>query len=235
MPSSDELPAAALARFGAAEAQLYPLALVDPDEYERVTRVVGRLAAELRIEGPDIATVLDLREAMIARVPIIAAEAGLTIAGLPREAVADAASAIRCRELQAARSASRWTDRLEAARSAGDGVDRAGGGHPGGPGRPLPDDRLARPDRHRADQRGRGRIGRSATDLHDRDCAAGSGGPADRCIPTGTPGSPRSASSEPTFRPAGSTLPTRLDRRADLPFAKRDSSCREVNGPWRAP
>lgn len=119
MPSSDELSAAALARFGAAEAQLYPLALVDPDEYERVTRVVGRLAAELRIEGPDIATVLDLREAMIARVPIVAAEAGLTIAGLPREAVADAASAIRCRELQAARSASRWTDRLEAARSAG--------------------------------------------------------------------------------------------------------------------
>jgi hypothetical protein len=119
MPSSDELSAAALARFGAAEAQLYPLALVDPDEYERVTRVVGRLAAELRIEGPNIATVLDLREAMIARVPIVAAEAGLTIAGLPREAVVDAASAIRCRELQAARSASRWTDRLEAARSAG--------------------------------------------------------------------------------------------------------------------
>jgi hypothetical protein len=110
--SSDVLPGAAQARFTAAEGQLYPLALVDPDEYEQVTRVVGLLATELRTEAPDIATVLGLREELAARVPMIAAEAGLTIA--------DAASAIRCRELQAARSATRWADRLEAARSTGE-------------------------------------------------------------------------------------------------------------------
>ena len=72
MPSSDVLPAAAQARFTTAEAQLYPLALVDADEYEQVTRVVGLLAAELRTEAPDIATVLRLREELMARVPIIA-------------------------------------------------------------------------------------------------------------------------------------------------------------------
>jgi hypothetical protein len=118
--SSDVLPDAAQARFTAAEGQLYPLALVDPDEYEQVTRVVGLLAAELRTEAPDIATVLGLREELVARVPMIAAEAGLTIGGFPRETIADAASAIRCRELQAARSATRWADRLEAARSTGE-------------------------------------------------------------------------------------------------------------------
>ena len=120
MPSSDALPAAAQARFTAAEAELYPLALVDADEYEQVTLVVGLLAAELRTEALDIATVLGLREELVARVPIIAAEAGLTIGGFPRETIADAASAIRCRELQAARAAARWADRLEAARSTGD-------------------------------------------------------------------------------------------------------------------
>jgi hypothetical protein len=118
--SSDELPAAAQARFTAAEAQLYPLALVDADEYEQITRLVGLLAAELRPEAPDIATVLGLREELVARVPVIAAEAGVTIGGFPRERIADAASAIRCRELQAARSATRWADRLEAALSTGD-------------------------------------------------------------------------------------------------------------------
>ena len=77
MPSSsDVLPGAAQARFTAAEGQLYPLALVDPDEYEQVTRVVGLLAAELRTEAPDIATVLGLREELVTRVPMIAAEAG---------------------------------------------------------------------------------------------------------------------------------------------------------------
>jgi hypothetical protein len=110
--SSDVLPGAAQARFTAAEGQLYPLALVDPDEYEQVTRVVGLLAAELRTEAPDIATVLGLREELVARVPMIG--------GFPRETIADAASAIRCRELQAARSATRWADRLEAARSTGE-------------------------------------------------------------------------------------------------------------------
>jgi hypothetical protein len=120
VPSSDALPAAAQARFTAAEAQLYPLALVDADEYEQVTRVVGLLAAELRAEALDIATVLGLREKLVARVPIIAAQAGLTIGGFPRETIADAASAIRCRELQAALAATRWADRLEAARSTGE-------------------------------------------------------------------------------------------------------------------
>jgi hypothetical protein len=120
VPSPDELPAAARDRFSTAEAQLYPIALVDPDEYKCATRVVGLLAAELRTEAADIATVLDMRDELIRRVPIIAAEAGLALVGLPPEAVADAASAIRCRELSAARAATRWADRLAAARTAGE-------------------------------------------------------------------------------------------------------------------
>ena len=47
----------------------------------------------------DVATVVDRRAELVDLVPRLAQEAGLDAAGIPAEAVVDAASALRCREL----------------------------------------------------------------------------------------------------------------------------------------
>ncbi len=97
----DEIPVEAMARFTAAEARLYPMALTDPAGYELATTLVGLVAAELRINCADVSTVLDRRAELIDGMPRLADEAGLGGAGLPADAVVDAASALRCRELGA--------------------------------------------------------------------------------------------------------------------------------------
>jgi len=96
---ADPIPAEALARFTAAEGRLYPLALVDSTGFEVATSLVGLVAAELRRDGADVASVLARRAELIDRVPRLAADAGLDPSGLPAEVVVDAASALRCREL----------------------------------------------------------------------------------------------------------------------------------------
>jgi hypothetical protein len=114
------IPPEAMARFTAAEARLYPMAISDPDGYERAATVVGLVAAELRVTAGDVPSVLDGREAMIARLPQLAAGAGLAPpAGLAAEIV-DAAAALRCRELQAEGATARWNARADAARAAGE-------------------------------------------------------------------------------------------------------------------
>jgi hypothetical protein len=95
------IPAAAMARFVSAEGRLYPTALTDVDAYQRATSLVGLVARELR-SSSDIAAVLERRPELIGRLPTLAASAGLSVHGLPADAVVDAASALRCRELQAA-------------------------------------------------------------------------------------------------------------------------------------
>lgn len=95
------IPAQAMARFVSAEARLYPTALTDVDAYQRATSLVGLLARELR-SSTDIDAVLGRRAELIARMPALAASAALSLHGLPTDAVVDAASALRCRELQAA-------------------------------------------------------------------------------------------------------------------------------------
>lgn len=97
----DEVPAEVRTRFAAAEARVYPLALADPDGYERVASLVGVVADELRRTAADVAAVLEHREELIGRVPQLAAGAGLDPDGLPLDVVVDAASAVRCRELGA--------------------------------------------------------------------------------------------------------------------------------------
>jgi hypothetical protein len=104
-----EVPAEVRARFAAAEARLYPLALADPDGYELVASVVGVVADELRHTATDVAAVLEHREGLIGRVPQLAIGAGLDPDGLPLDVVVDAASALRCRELGATGRAG-WSD-----------------------------------------------------------------------------------------------------------------------------
>jgi hypothetical protein len=114
------IPASAMARFTDAEARLYPIAMVDPDGYERATTLVGLVVAELRRSGSDIESVLSRRDELIGLLPTIAHGAGAGLGNLPPDAVVDAASAVRCRELQAAGTAAAVQARITAARSAGE-------------------------------------------------------------------------------------------------------------------
>jgi hypothetical protein len=98
----DEIPREAMARFTVAEARLYPMALTDPAGYELATSLVGLVADELRRSSADVPSVLGRRPSLIGLVPRLALEAGLDHAGLPADAIVDAASALRCRELGAA-------------------------------------------------------------------------------------------------------------------------------------
>jgi len=95
------VPVETTTRFAAAEARLYPMVMTDPAGYELATSLVGLVADELRRDCADIGAVLACRAELISRLPHLAAEAGLSEAGLPVDAVVDAASALRCRELQA--------------------------------------------------------------------------------------------------------------------------------------
>jgi hypothetical protein len=93
------------------------MAVTDPDGYQRATLLVGLVAGELRRGGADIATVLARRSELISRAPLLAEAAGLTLGGLPADAVVDAASALRCRELQAIATAESVRNRIAAARA----------------------------------------------------------------------------------------------------------------------
>lgn len=102
MDRPDKIPVDAMARFHAAEARLYPMAVADPDGYELAVSLVGLVANELRSGSADISSVLERRSELIEQVPRLAEEAGLVADGLPADVVVDAATALRCRELQAA-------------------------------------------------------------------------------------------------------------------------------------
>ena len=97
----DPIPAAVLVRFTSAESRLYPMAMTDPDGYQRAVTLVGMVANELRQQCDDLDSVLELREELIAALPGLAGAKGLELGGLPPDAIVDAASALRCRELQA--------------------------------------------------------------------------------------------------------------------------------------
>jgi hypothetical protein len=95
------IPPAVLTRFSVAESRLYPMALSDPEGYQHVVTLVGLVAQELRECCPDLDSVINRRDELIAALPGLAAAKQLEIGGLPSDAVVDAASALRCRELQA--------------------------------------------------------------------------------------------------------------------------------------
>jgi len=94
------LPAAVMLRFTMAENQVYPLAMTDPEGYERAITLVGLVANELRRSSRDFDEVLAARDGLIARLPELAREGGVEPIGLSPATIVDAASALRCRELQ---------------------------------------------------------------------------------------------------------------------------------------
>ncbi len=114
-----DIPADAMSRFAAAEAQLYPMAMTDVATFQRATTLVGVAAEELRATCPDIATVLHRRAQLIGVLPQLAAAATVRLDDLPAEDIVDAASALRCRELQAAGASRSRQVRIEAARVGG--------------------------------------------------------------------------------------------------------------------
>jgi hypothetical protein len=121
MPAADAaIPPEDLARFTAAEARLYPMAMTDAAGYQRATALVGVLLNELRQRSTTVADVLQQRTELIATLPDLASGAALGLRGLPADAIVDAASAVRCRELQAAATAAAREQRIAAAHAAGE-------------------------------------------------------------------------------------------------------------------
>jgi hypothetical protein len=113
------IPPEAVARMTAAEARLYPLAMVDPDLYERAIAAVGLVATRLRESCRTVEEVLGQREALLGVLPRVAADSGLSLSGLASDNVVDAASALVCRQLQASRAAAAGQARIDDARRAG--------------------------------------------------------------------------------------------------------------------
>ena len=95
------LPPEAMTRFTTAEGRIYPLAMTDPTGYEHAITLVGLVANKLRESGTDFDSVLAARDDLIQRLPELARAAGVESVGLPADTIVDAASAVRCRELQA--------------------------------------------------------------------------------------------------------------------------------------
>jgi len=108
------------ARLRAAEERLYPLAMVDVERYQRGTALCGLLVEDLRAHAGDPTSVLDRRAALLDLLPALAERAGLGLAGLQPETLVDAASALRCRELETEQAHDREQARVAAAREAGE-------------------------------------------------------------------------------------------------------------------
>ncbi len=108
-----------LARFRAAEERLYPLAIFDVERYQRGTALCALLLEDLRATGSDLATVRERHPALLARLPAMAAQAGLSLHGLDAHTLVDAAAAARCRELEHERARSAHAARIATARESG--------------------------------------------------------------------------------------------------------------------
>ena len=95
------LPAEAMMRFTVAEGRIYPLAMTDPEGYERAITLVGLVATELRRSSSTFEAVLAARDDLIEGLSDLAEAASAEPVALPPDTIVDAASALRCRELQA--------------------------------------------------------------------------------------------------------------------------------------
>jgi hypothetical protein len=108
-----------VARFTTAESRLYPVAMVDPEAYERAVTLTGRLLGDLRATCPDLDAVLRRRESLMLTLTDDPDANRLSLVGLTPETLVDAASALRCRELRAEMDAAAAEARVAAAREAG--------------------------------------------------------------------------------------------------------------------
>jgi hypothetical protein len=94
-------PPEVMTRLTLAESRLYPMALSDPEGYERAVTLVGLAAADLREHCADLDSVVARRDELIAVLPALADAHQVRLGGLPPDVLVDAASALRLRELQA--------------------------------------------------------------------------------------------------------------------------------------
>lgn len=102
-----DVPADVLFRWFQAEERLYPVAMVMPERYEAVVRLVGRVSEQLRATCPDLATlvqtdrdgeVAEMTKRLMISDPMMASDLDVGL-------VAGAACSIRYRELAANRGA----------------------------------------------------------------------------------------------------------------------------------
>lgn len=103
-PFSDpEVPTELLSKWFRAEERLYPVAMVLPERYEIVVRLVGRVAEQLRASCPDLPGLVaaDAESLEIAR--RVASFDPVTAADIDLSLIAGAACSIRYRELAANR------------------------------------------------------------------------------------------------------------------------------------
>jgi hypothetical protein len=106
-PFSDaEVPREMLGRWFRAEERLYPVAMVMPERYETVVRLVGRVAEQLRASCSDLASLVaaDAEATEMAR--RVASFDPETAADIDLSLIGGAAFSIRYRELAANRPAS---------------------------------------------------------------------------------------------------------------------------------
>jgi hypothetical protein len=94
-------PAAMIRQFTAAEAAIYPLAMTDPDRYERAVTIVGLVYQQLRRDCPSVDALIDGMPAAAVKATELATAEGISLAGLAPDMLADAAAALRFRELGA--------------------------------------------------------------------------------------------------------------------------------------
>ncbi|MGY9080574.1 MAG: hypothetical protein ACKVKB_07250, partial [Candidatus Nanopelagicales bacterium] len=100
LDSGDAL-AALVVRFTEAERQLYPLALVDPDIYQRSVRLVGLLGDFLSERALNVNDLASIRVPALARLHGVASSQGIVLTNLDDQLIVDAALAQHYRVLLA--------------------------------------------------------------------------------------------------------------------------------------
>jgi hypothetical protein len=96
-----------LYRWFQAEERLYPVAMVMPERYEAVVRLVGRVAEQLRASCPDLPSLVAADGEAVEIAKRLASFDPATAADLDMHLIAGAACSIRYRELAANRGAQR--------------------------------------------------------------------------------------------------------------------------------
>ena len=115
-----EATSAFVARLESAERQIYPLAMVDTDRYERSVTLIGHLSRHLDGSGDSAEDLELLRPKALTRLRGIASEQAIVLADLDEGAVVDAALAQRYRVLRADAAIHSSDRAVEEARVAGE-------------------------------------------------------------------------------------------------------------------
>lgn len=101
-----EVPPELLARWFHSEERLYPVAMVLPERYETVVRLVGRIAEQLRASCSDLASLVAADDEGRAMAERVASFDPATSDDIDLNMIAGAAFSIRYRELAANRGSS---------------------------------------------------------------------------------------------------------------------------------